>query len=63
MIVTDEEQGYAPAAHLEAIDKTYDTVELDCIINEGRLIIIIIIMGAKLYHLHLQISNCHGSNY
>ncbi len=35
MIVTDEEQGYAPAAHLEAIDKTYDTAEFDDNNNEG----------------------------
>ena len=36
MIVTDEEQGYAPAAHLESIDKTYDSAEPECSPDEGK---------------------------
>ena len=35
MVVTEEEQGYAPAAHLEAVDKTYDSLEPECSSNEG----------------------------
>ena len=37
MIVTEDEQGYAPAAHLEAIDKTYDSAEPECSNDEGQL--------------------------
>lgn len=36
MIVTDEEQGYAPAAYLESIDKTYDSLEPEVSSNEGK---------------------------
>ena len=36
MILREDEQGYAPAAHLEAVDKTYDTLEtVECSSNEG----------------------------
>ncbi len=36
MIVTEDEQGYAPAAHMEAIDNTYDSAEPESNIEEGR---------------------------
>lgn len=36
MVVTEEEQGYAPASYLEAVDKTYDSLEPECTSNEGE---------------------------
>ena len=36
MVVAEDEQGYAPAAHLEAIDRTYDSAEPECSPNEGQ---------------------------
>ena len=33
MLVTEGEQGYAPAAHLGAVGKTFDSLELECSSN------------------------------
>jgi hypothetical protein len=35
MVMSEEEQGYAPAAYLEAVDSTADLLETDCLSNEG----------------------------